>query len=207
MKTADLPRRAREKARQRQELLAAALDLFSEKGYHHVSMNEIAQKSEFAVGTLYKFFKSKEELYKTLMIDLANRFHSELREALEAKEDEIEKLQNWVRVGGEIFRTNASAIRLFLTEAQGAKFNLDARFNSELLEIHKNKIESLKSVFASGIQNNRFKKIADPTLLAVALDSITRASLFLWLDSPDQYPYPENPEEILNILFKALVDP
>ena len=207
METDNLPRREREKARQRRELLDAALELFSEKGYHHVSMNEIAQKSEFAVGTLYKFFKSKEELYKTLMIDLANRFHSKLLEALEAKEEEIEKLQNWVRVGGEIFRTNASAIRLFLSEAQGAKFNLDGKFNSELLEIHKNKIESLKAVFASGIQKNRFKKIADPTLLAVALDSITRASLFLWLDSPDQYPYPENPEEILNILFKALVDP
>ena len=39
-----LPRREREKLKQRQEMLAAALDLFSEKGYHNVSMHEIAEK-------------------------------------------------------------------------------------------------------------------------------------------------------------------
>ena len=36
MKTEKLPRREREKLRQRQEILAAALDLFSEKGYHKI---------------------------------------------------------------------------------------------------------------------------------------------------------------------------
>jgi len=38
-----LSRREREKLRQRQEILDAALELFSEKGYHNVSMHEIAR--------------------------------------------------------------------------------------------------------------------------------------------------------------------
>ena len=38
-------------------MLASALDLFSERGYHNVSMNEIAQKSEFAVGTLVQILQ------------------------------------------------------------------------------------------------------------------------------------------------------
>ena len=182
MEAPKLPRREREKARQRQEMLAAALDLFSGRGYHSVSMNEIAQKSEFAVGTLYKFFKNKEDLYKTLMLELADRFQAELRMALEAKEDEIEKLQNWVKVGVEIFRSNLSAIRLFLAETQGLSFNLEGGFESEVTEIHKRTIQALTAVFAEGIKRQRFKRIADPALLAVALDSITRAYLFLWLD-------------------------
>ena len=190
MEEAKLTRRERDKARQHQEMLAAALDLFSEKGYHNVSMNEIAQKSEFAIGTLYKFFKNKEDLYKTLMLELADRFQSELQEALEAKDDEIEKLQNWVKVGGEIFRANLSAIRLFFAEAQGLSFNLKGGLEAELFEIHKKTIQKLTAVFAGGIERHRFKKIADPTLLAVALDSITKASLFLWFDSPEQHPYP-----------------
>jgi len=53
-----LPRREREKLRQRQEILTAALGLFSEKGYHNVSMQEIAETAEFATGTLYKFFQN-----------------------------------------------------------------------------------------------------------------------------------------------------
>jgi len=54
MKNKKLPRRGREKLRQRQEMFAAALELFSVKGYHNVSMHEIAEKTEFAIGTLYK---------------------------------------------------------------------------------------------------------------------------------------------------------
>ncbi len=52
-----------------------ALKLFSEKGFHNVSMHEIAEKSEFAVGTLYKFFSNKEELYKALILEKAEKFH------------------------------------------------------------------------------------------------------------------------------------
>jgi hypothetical protein len=51
------------------------------------------------------------------------------------------------------------------------------------------------------------KKIADPYYLAVALDSLTNAFLFLWLEAPERHPYPEDPDIILNILFKGLVDP
>ena len=76
------PRREREKLRQRQEILTAALSLFSKKGYHNVSMQEIAAKAEFAIGTLYKFFKNKEDLYKVLTLEQADKFHEALTKSL-----------------------------------------------------------------------------------------------------------------------------
>ena len=84
---ATLPRREREKLRQRDELLAAALELFSEKGYHNVSMHEIAQRAEFAVGTVYKFFKNKEDLYKALITGKVVEYHRVLKEALNQQKD------------------------------------------------------------------------------------------------------------------------
>jgi TetR/AcrR family transcriptional regulator len=207
MKTDNLPRKEREKVRQRREMVAAALELFSEKGYHNVSMNEIAQKSEFAVGTLYKFFKNKEDLYRTLMLELADRFQSALREALETDEDEIGKLRNYVKVKGEVFLANLSAIQLFFAEAQGAGFRLGAELDADIREKKKNGIQALAAVFNEGISRKRFDNIADPYLLAVALDSITKAFLFLGFESPGSHPYPEDPDVILNILFKRLVVP
>jgi TetR/AcrR family transcriptional regulator len=205
MKDTKLPRREREKARQRQELLATALDLFSKKGYHNVSMNEIAQESEFAVGTIYKFFRNKEDLYRTLIVELVDRFQVSLREAIEAKEDEIEKLRNYVRVKGEVFRANISVIRLFFVEAQGASLNLGAGLDAEIRAKKEEGLQALRAVFFSGIKRKRFKNIADPYLLAVALDSITKAFLFLWFESPEGHPYPEDPDLILNMFFKGLV--
>ncbi len=207
MEEAKLTRRERDKARQQQEMLAAALDLFSEKGYHNVTMNEIAQKSEFAIGTLYKFFKNKEDLYNTLMLELAERFQTALQEVLEAKEDEIEKLRNYVKIKADVSQANISVIRLYFAEAQGTSFNLGVEFDSKIRIMRQAHLQALTAVFSAGMKRNRFKRIADPHLLAVALDSITKAFLFLWLESPEHHPYPEDPDVILNIIFKGLLAP
>ncbi len=207
MQSKKLSRREREKLRQRQEILASAIELFSEKGYHNVSMHEIAEKAEFAIGTLYKFFKNKEDLYKALILGQAEKFHDALTKAIEEPDDEIEKLRNYVRAKGAVFRANVSIVRLYFAETGGASFNVMAGLDSEIRKRYGRFLQTLGSIFESGIKRKRFKKIADPYHLAVALNSLTNAFLFLWLEAPDRHPYPENPDTILDILFKGLVGP
>jgi len=47
-------------------------------------MHEIAKEAEFAIGTLYKFFRNKEDLYKALIMQLSDRFHGALTEGSRA---------------------------------------------------------------------------------------------------------------------------
>jgi len=206
MQDKKLTRREREKLRHRRQMLAAALDLFSEKGYHNVSMHEISKRAEFAIGTLYKFFKNKEELYKNLVLEQSDRFHETLTKAIKEPDDEIEKLRNYIRAKGEIFRDNVSMIRLYFAETRGASFNIMAGLDSEIREQYGGFLQNLATVFETGIKRKRFKKITDPYHLAVALDSITNAFLFLWLEAPESHPYPENPDHILDIMLKGLID-
>jgi len=206
MQLPKLPRREREKLRQRQEMMQAALSLFSEKGYHNVSMHEIAAKSEFAIGTLYKFFSNKEDLYKALIMEQSDRFHHALSEAIESSRDEMEQLRQYVKAKGEIFRANVSVIRLYFAETRGASFNIMAGIDQDIRKRRENFLAKLTAIFASGIQSKRFSPISEPYILAVSLDSLCNAFLFLWLESPDRFPYPENPDQILNILFKGLLN-
>ena len=206
MEDMKMPRREREKLRQRQEILAAALGLFSEKGYYNVSMHEIAQKAEFAIGTLYKFFKSKEDLYKALMLEHANKFDDELTKTIKEPDDEIEKLRNYVRAKGELFRADVAMIRLYFAETRGASFNVMA-LDSEIRQQYYRFLQTLASVFERGMRRKCFKKIADPYHLAIALESLTYTFLFLWVEAPERHPFPEDPDTILDILFKGLVEP
>jgi len=206
MEEKKLPRREREKLAQRQEMLAAALELFSKKGYRNVSMHEIAEKAEFAIGTLYKFFTNKEDLYKALILEQFYKFHQALTKAIEEPDDEVQKLRNYIRAKGEVFRANVSMIRLYFAETHGARYNVMAGFDSEIRERRSKFMQTLASIFETGMKRKRFRKIADPYHLAVTLDSITNAFLFLWLDEPERHPYPEDPDTILNILFKGLLD-
>jgi len=186
----------------------AALDLFSKKGYHNVSMHEIAEKAEFAIGTLYKFFDSKEDLYKALVLDLAGEFHHAVVQVLDKPDDEVETLRNYVRAKAEMFGHNVSFIRLFLAESRGASFNIKAGLDEDVRKRYKETLEKLALVFESGIKNNRFNKIADPYFLAVALDSVINTFLLLSLETSEIDPYsdPESTDTVLDIFFRGLLD-
>lgn len=200
-----LSRREREMRMRRQEILNAALELFSQKGYHNVSIQEVAEKAEFAIGTLYKFFKTKEDLYKALIMDQADRFHEAVTKAIVEAVDEIEKLRNYVRAKGEAFRANVSVVRLYFAETRGASFNIKIGLEQKIKERYQKFLYSLSDILEKGMKRKIFQRIADPYHLAVALDSLTNAFLYLWLEDPKTYPYPDDPDVILNILFKGLI--
>jgi len=208
MQDKTVPRRERERIQHRRQMTDAALDLFSKKGYHNVSMHEIAEKAEFAIGTLYKFFDSKEDLYKALVLDLASEFHHAVVQVLDKPDDEVETLRNYVRAKAEMFGRNVPFIRLFLAESRGASFNIKAGLDEDVRKRYKETLEKLALVFESGIKNNRFNKIADPYFLAVALDSVINTFLLLSLETSEIDPYsdPESTDTVLDIFFRGLLD-
>lgn len=206
MEEEKLPRREREKLRQRQEILSTALSLFSENGFHNVSMHQIAEKAEFAIGTLYKFFQNKEDLYKAIVLEQCNAFDAAFTKALEEPETEVEKLRSYLLCKGERFRNNLPFIRLFLAESRGSTYTVKAGLDQEMRERYDSFIDKLAVVFESGIKSKRFRNIASPHHLAVALDNTVNAFFLLHLEAPEKHPYPEDPDAILNIFFQGLLN-
>lgn len=54
--------REKKKTARKDRIFAAAVDLFNKKGFSNTSMQDIAEKSNVAVGTLYNYFPSKHDL-------------------------------------------------------------------------------------------------------------------------------------------------
>ncbi|PXW25550.1 TetR/AcrR family transcriptional regulator [Paraburkholderia caballeronis] len=82
---ADLPAPKRERGRQRvAAIMDAAVEVFSEKGYDAATMTEIAARSSTAIGSLYRFFPSKEALADALLQRYAQHVSASLAE-LEAQ--------------------------------------------------------------------------------------------------------------------------
>ncbi len=69
-------RKQREKERRRNEIIDAAERIFSRKGYEHVTMDDIAAEAELSKGTLYLYFKSREDLHYAIVmrgLEILNR--------------------------------------------------------------------------------------------------------------------------------------
>src|SRR5947207_12072417 len=61
------PRWERRKEARPQELLAAALDLFVERGFAVTRLEDVAKRAGVSKGTLYLYFANKEELFKAVV--------------------------------------------------------------------------------------------------------------------------------------------
>jgi len=71
-------RRQREKEERYQTILKAAEKLFVKEGYHQTSINKIADLAEVSVGTVYFYFKNKEDLLIQLLDEISYLFRSRI---------------------------------------------------------------------------------------------------------------------------------
>jgi AcrR family transcriptional regulator len=79
-------RKKREKEKRRQQILSAAKSLFAKRGFHQTTMEEIANEAELSPGTLYLYFKSKDELFAELSLNIIRYLIMRLENLL-AEED------------------------------------------------------------------------------------------------------------------------
>lgn len=113
-------KRARRKEARPAELLAAALDLFVEKGFAATRVEQVALRAGVSKGTLFRYFPSKEELFKAVVRQsLSARFFEWSAEVDDYSGSSADLLRHgmlgwWERVGN----TQASGMaKLMLTEA------------------------------------------------------------------------------------------
>ncbi len=180
MEEIKLSRKEREKLRQKKEILSIALKLFSRKGYHNVSMQEIAKESEFAVGTIYNFFKSKEDLYVTLILDVAYEIHQKVLFFIEGEEDPLRLVEKFIKAHIEVFKEHSEVVRLYIAEAQGVSFAVRKRIDKEIQKMIEDTRSKLADTFQKGVDKGVFRKL-DPKYMAVALDGLVDAFIFFYL--------------------------
>jgi AcrR family transcriptional regulator len=74
------PRREKERNRRITHIQRAVRRVFLEKGYFNTTIDEIARRAEVSKGTVYFYFKSKDELYVSLMVPVIEKLHQLLDE-------------------------------------------------------------------------------------------------------------------------------
>lgn len=90
-------RKKREKEIRRQEIIRAARKVFSNKGFNAATMEQIALEAELSPGTLYLYFKNKEELHTVLSIKILKVLADEIQKVVKqdiSVEGKIEKFRD-----------------------------------------------------------------------------------------------------------------
>lgn len=151
-------KRERRKEARPGELLAAALELFVEKGFAATRAEEVARRAGVSKGTLFLYFSSKEELFKAVVrANLSGRFPEWNAEFDAFTGSTAEMLRQcmvawWERVGA----TKASGLtKLMMSEASNFP-ELAAFYRNEVIEPGH---ELIRRILERGVARGEFRPI------------------------------------------------
>ena len=173
-------RRERERARRQSEVLAAARELFTRKGYERTTMVEISAAAELALGTLYQLFPSKEAILSSLLEDYIEVLSARVREAAAAPGDARRQLGRIVATQLRFSQENADVLRFYLTGWTGYEFAVRQLFGDRIDAKYEQYLDLLAGVFRRGMREGTFVA-APPRRLAIALAGMIHALIRRWL--------------------------
>ena len=197
----ELSRKERELIQRKKTIMDVALSLFAEKGYHQTSMNTIAQKAEFSVGTLYNFFINKEELYKAMVNEKAAEFYEILMSVLGSEGSPEEIIKKWVDAKIQLYTENRQFFSIFFVESMKINISLRAALTKEIRDLHNEIRKRLTGVFKKGIEQGVFEH-HDPWLLALAIDGMVNSIVVSIVEHPDSLEIAS--DDILDIFYSRI---
>lgn len=119
MSEASLTRRERNRLRDRQEILDAARELVAGKGVGGVTVEDIARATDFAVGSIYRHFRSKEELLELVICELALPYVEEIEGLAQAEAPFSVRLDRVFEAFGQMAAEHEPLWQLFLVAPGG----------------------------------------------------------------------------------------
>lgn len=128
-----------EKARRRKQkdarsrILQAALDEFSEKGYHASTIDSIAERAGIAKGTVYRYFNTKEGLFSALKEDTITEFVEMARRDLSQEQDILKIIEGVITMYLSFFENNSAFFKVIIQEHKDFGREFSEKFINELI--------------------------------------------------------------------------
>lgn len=160
----------------RQHILEAAYEVFSRKGYHRATVDEIIAMADTGKGTVYNYFSNKEQLFYTLVRERSQPFEIALQQLAESVQPPLVKIEMVVRLSLKFYSENADLWRVLMHEIRGfgseGHSNLTPENREKYREGFRRVIGSLEAILREGIDKGLLRQ-ADVTKSAYALFSVT----------------------------------
>ena len=179
----------------RDAILRAAIDVFAERGYFNAQVADVARAAGVAAGTVYLYFKSKDDLLVSIFERSMRESLTAGREAVADLSDPRERLRRLAR--GHLARLGSDrnlAVVFQVELRQSTKFM--ERFSSTLLRDY---LGLLRDAIADGQRSGVFRSDIKPTLAAKALFGALDEMATNWILSKRRYALDADADAIVDL--------
>ena len=161
-----------------QRILDAAVEVIAERGYFHSPVSAIAKCAGVADGTIYLYFKSKDDVLRTAIDKTFEKFYKQIADAFVTLEGPREQLEYIAQVHLESCTTNRNMAVLMQTEIRHS-----AKFIAEFSHRHLVKyIQVVREVVRRGQESGIFRRDVSDGVVAHcmfgAIDELLSSAVF-----------------------------
>jgi len=154
----------------RGEILEAARKVFARRGYSQATVDEIAATAGLAKGTLYQYFRSKQEIYFEALRRSVESLRAEVERDIAAVEETRAKIDAFVRTRLSFFEANRDFFKIFHSEF-GNIFTHPAGSRQDLRDLYAGQAESLRQALESGVRRGELRNVPVETLAFLIYDT------------------------------------
>ncbi len=184
----------------KERILEASLEVFSQKGFHPATMDEIAEKAGVGKGTLYRYFETKEKLFAELVRLRLDELGRTAGSVMDGQDDVLTMISKYIRMYFEFFDRNQRLYRLIIQE----QLDLGEHSPDEYFRKVMRAIPNLKRKVYEGTQRGILKDVDFQTVFYGTM-GFAHGVIQKWLARDCSYPLVDELPGVLEVLFYGFV--
>jgi TetR/AcrR family fatty acid metabolism transcriptional regulator len=185
----------------REAILRAAIKVFAGKGYFNSKVADIAKEAGIADGTVYLYFKSKDDILRSFFDRAMSDFIAEGKRELAEIDGAEAKLRRIAQLHLERLGDDRDLAIVFQVELRGStKFmqEFSAKGFADYLDI-------IRATIAEGQKEGLFRKDLKPIVVAKMLYGALDEMVTNWILSRKPYPLAPMADEVLKVFFGGVL--
>lgn len=169
------------------DIIEASIKVFAENGYHKAKISKIAEVANVAIGSVYVYYKNKEDLLYRIFENLWERLFTDFKNLSENTFlSPAEKLDSMIDIFFDIFTENPALAAVYVNEQTQLMENGQFRFT----EYYEKFLTQAKAIVQEGVDKNIFADNVDIDIFRYFVFGAIRNLLQQW--SIDQKNFPLN---------------
>ncbi|HEX5036547.1 MAG TPA: TetR/AcrR family transcriptional regulator [bacterium] len=182
-------------------ILDAAIRIFARKGFYNSTIADVAKVAEVAEGTIYLYFKNKDDLLISIFEHSMDLFIAEAQKELEGVADPKEKLQRFIALHLKLVQKNPELAQVLQIELrQSSKFMKEYEAG-KLIDY----LNVVRGILEEGQSQGVFRKGLDPRILRRAIfGCIDELALEWLLMSKKKYSLEACAEQVSDMFIRGI---
>ena len=185
----------------RERILDAAVKVFAAEGFYNAKVAQIAQEAGVADGTIYLYFKSKDDLLISLFEDRMEGINANLRNALAAAPTSADRLRAVVRLHLELVEQNRHMAEVICVELRQSSKFIKEYANPKFGEF----LRLIAGAIVDGQKSGELRADMDPPMVARAMFGALDELALAWLvRGKDRIDIPRAVDQMSTLFIEGL---